>query len=60
MNLELNISLTVEEINNILQALGQLPTSSNAYPLFMKIKSQAEQRFAEIQNQPNVENTENG
>lgn len=39
---QLNLSLTVDEVNAILQVLGQLPTSSNAYPLLMKIKGQAE------------------
>lgn len=40
MNLTLN--LTVEEVNGILQTLGNLPTSSNAWPLMVKIKDQAE------------------
>jgi hypothetical protein len=40
--MELNIKLTVEEINAVLQTLGNLPTSSGAFPLLMKIKQQAE------------------
>jgi hypothetical protein len=40
--MELNLTLNVNEVNAILQVLGQLPTSSNAYPLLMKIKGQAE------------------
>ncbi len=40
--MDLNLSLNVNEVNAILQILGQLPTSSNAYPLLMKIKGQAE------------------
>lgn len=40
--MELNITLTVEEVNGILQTLGNLPTSSGAFPLLMKIKQQAE------------------
>lgn len=40
MNIELN--LTVEEVNAILQVLGDLPTKTGAYPLVMKIKGQAE------------------
>jgi hypothetical protein len=40
--MELNLKLTVEEINAVLQTLGQLPTSSGAFPLLMKIKQQAE------------------
>jgi hypothetical protein len=34
--------LTVEEVNAILQVLGDLPTKTGAYPLVMKIKRQAE------------------
>lgn len=40
--MELNITLTVEEVNAVLQTLGNLPTSSGAFPLLMKIKQQAE------------------
>ena len=38
----IKLELTVEEVNAILQTLGQLPTSSGAWPLVMKIKEQAE------------------
>jgi hypothetical protein len=40
MNIQLNLS--VDEVNAVLQVLGQLPTSSGAFPLLMKIKGQAE------------------
>lgn len=40
MNIQLE--LTVEEVNAILQTLGQLPTASGAWPLVVKIKEQAE------------------
>lgn len=40
--MELNLKLTVEEINAILQTLGNLPTSSGAWPLVIKIKQQAD------------------
>jgi hypothetical protein len=42
MEQTLSLNLTVNEINGIIQVLGQLPTSSNAYPLLLKIKEQAE------------------
>ncbi len=42
MNTDIQLSLTVEEVNAVLQTLGNLPTSSGAYPLMMKIKAQAE------------------
>ena len=38
----MQLDLTVEEVNAVLQVLGQLPTSSGAFPLLMKIKQQAE------------------
>jgi hypothetical protein len=40
--MELTLKLTVEEINAVLQTLGNLPTSSGAWPLVVKIKAQAE------------------
>lgn len=36
------LNLTIEEVNAVLQTLGNLPTSSGAWPLVMKIKEQAE------------------
>jgi hypothetical protein len=40
--MDINITLNVEEVNAVLQTLGNLPTSSGAFPLLMKIKDQAE------------------
>jgi hypothetical protein len=40
--MELTLKLTVDEINAVLQTLGNLPTSSGAWPLVVKIKTQAE------------------
>ena len=40
--MDLNLTLNVEEVNAVLQTLGNLPTSSGAFPLLMKIKQQAE------------------
>ena len=40
--MELNLTLTVEEVNAILQVLGDLPTKTGVYPLAIKIKEQAE------------------
>lgn len=39
--MEINLTLNVEEVNAVLQTLGNLPTSSGAFPLLMKIKQQA-------------------
>ena len=38
----MNLELTVEEVNAILQVLGDLPTKTGAWPLIVKIKQQAE------------------
>jgi hypothetical protein len=40
MNIELK--LTLEELNAILSMLGELPTKTGAFPLIMKMKEQAE------------------
>jgi hypothetical protein len=40
--MELTLKLTVEEINGILQVMGDLPTKTGAFPLVMKIKQQAD------------------
>jgi hypothetical protein len=42
----MQIDLTLEEVNAVLQTLGNLPTSSGAYPLLVKIKEQAEAQVA--------------
>ena len=43
--MEITLKLTVEEVNGILATLGQLPTSSGAWPLVVKIKEQAESQL---------------
>lgn len=47
--MEITLTLSVEEVNAVIQVIGQLPTSSGAYPLLMKIKQQGE---AQIPEQP--------
>jgi len=38
--MEIKIKLTVEEVNSILQLLGQMQNSSGTYPLLIKIREQ--------------------
>jgi hypothetical protein len=38
----MNLNLDVNEINFVLQTLGNLPSSSGVWPLIVKIKEQAE------------------
>jgi len=35
--MEITLRLSVEEVNGILQTLGQLPTSSGAWPVILNI-----------------------
>jgi hypothetical protein len=51
----INLTLSVESINAILQTLGQLPTSSGAYPLMIEIKKQADEQMKSNQPIPQVE-----
>ena len=46
----MKLDLTTEEVQAILQVLGQLPTSSGAWPLLVKIKEQAESQLKEQSN----------
>jgi hypothetical protein len=48
---EITLTLSVEEVNGILQVLGELPTKTGAYVLLTKIKQQAEAQVAK-QDQP--------
>lgn len=38
----IQLELSAEEVNAILQVLGDLPTKTGAWPLIVKIKEQAE------------------
>jgi len=40
----ITLELSIEEVNSILQVLGELPTKTGAWNLLMKIKAQAEQQ----------------
>jgi len=49
--MEITLRLSVEEVNGILQTLGQLPTSSGAWPLVVKIKTMAEEQVPKAQEE---------
>ena len=38
----IKIELSIDEVNAILQVLGDLPSKTGAWPLIVKIKEQAE------------------
>ena len=56
--MEIKLVLHPEEINGILATLGQLPTSSGAWPLVVKIKHQAEPQLPE--GKDHEENVDSG
>jgi hypothetical protein len=47
----MTLELTVEEINAILQVLGDLPTKSGAWPLIVKIRAQAEAQVEDARDE---------
>lgn len=49
--MEVLLKLTVEEVNGILQVLGDLPTKSGAFPLAVKIKEQADAQLPKPETQ---------
>jgi hypothetical protein len=40
--MQINLALELEEVNGLLNLIGQLPTSTNVWPLANKIRSMAE------------------
>ena len=40
----INLELSVDEVNFILQVMGELPSKSGAFPLMIKVKEQAEKQ----------------
>lgn len=50
--MEITLKLDVQEVNAILQVLGDLPTKTGAWPLIVKIKEQAEPQVPKEQDAP--------
>ena len=44
----MKLELDVNEINFVLQTLGQLPSSTGVWPLIVKIKEQADAQISEV------------
>jgi hypothetical protein len=53
--MELTLKLTVDEVNAILQTLGDLPSKTGAWPLIVKVKQQAEAQIPKPDDQPAAE-----
>ena len=49
---DVTLNLSVEEVNAILQVLGDLPSKTGAWPLIVKIKEQAEPQVSQDSNNP--------
>jgi len=45
----MQLDLTTEEVQSLVNVLGELPTKSNAYPLLMKIVKQAQDQTTKEQ-----------
>lgn len=45
--MEIQLKLTLDEVNGLLTILGQLPTSTNIWPLAAKIREQAQAQLPE-------------
>lgn len=53
--MKVTLTLDVEQVNAILQTLGQLPTSSGAFPLLVEIKKQADESAKSQEPIPQVQ-----
>jgi len=40
--MEITLTLTAQEAVDIINIIGQLPTQSNAHPLYLKLRAQVE------------------
>jgi hypothetical protein len=54
----IQLSLEVEEVNALLNVLGELPSKTGAYPLIVKIKEQGEAQVQAAAAPETVEVTE--
>lgn len=46
--MDIELKLTVNEVNALLQVLGELPTKTGAWTLLLKIQAQAEAHKKEV------------
>ena len=50
--MEIGLKLDLNEVNALLNVLGQLPTSTNIWPLAAKIRAQAEAQLPKETQEP--------
>jgi len=53
----LNLKMTLDGLNFVLKTLGELPTSTGAYPLMIELQNQGKAEV-ELQNKPQVVSVE--
>jgi hypothetical protein len=49
--MEITLKLDLQEVNGLLNVVGQLPTSTNIWPLAAKIRAQAEAQLPKQESQ---------
>ena len=52
--MEITLKLKVEEINSLLNVLGQMQNSSGTYPLLMKIRQQGLEQVQQVSDPSGV------
>ena len=50
--MEITLNLELNEVNAVLDAIGQLPTSTNTWPIAAKIRAQAEVQLPKQESEP--------
>lgn len=50
--MDIELKLTVNEVNALLQVLGELPTRTGVFPLAVKIKQQADEQVKAQETEP--------
>lgn len=50
--MEITLNLELNEVNALLDVMGQLPTSTNIWPLAAKIRAQAEVQLPKQEEAP--------
>lgn len=50
--MQINLELSIEDVNFVLQTLGELPSKTGAFLLMMKIKEQADPQVPDTPQKP--------
>jgi hypothetical protein len=50
--MEITLTLTAQEAVDIVNIMGQLPTQSNAYPVYVKLRIQVEAQLPKPEEKP--------